>query len=349
MAERAGFAAKYAWIFGLAAALLVLVFALYQRSPGGRPPEQAAAPGEALPKSGITLEIGTSGTGGAYYPLGGALAAVLSKSLPNVRASAEVTGGSADNLRRIGAGQSQIGLSIADVALEAARGEERFAGGKIPLATLLVLYPNRLHLVTVEGAGIDKISDLKGKRVSTGVPGSATEATALRLLAAIGLDRDKDIKRERLSPIESASAIAMKERKLDAFFWLGTVPTPSIAELAAAPGVKMKLIDHADAVAAMNAKYGGLYSAGTIAAGSYPGQDKDHTNAEIWNLLVVDEKMTDDFAYALVKTIFENKPELVAIRREAENWTLTAQKREHSPIPFHPGAIRYFKEKSPNF
>ena len=112
------------------------------------------------------------------------------------------------------------------------------------------------------------MSDLKGKRVSTGSPGSATEVMAFRVIEAAGLDRDKDMKRERLGVAESVNAI--KDRKIDAFFWVGGIPTAAVTDLAATPGVKMKLIDHGDLVEKMNAKYGKLYSAGTIAPGSYP-------------------------------------------------------------------------------
>src|SRR6476660_5389008 len=120
------------------------------------------------------MSIGTGGTGGVYYPLGGAVANVLSKSLPNVQATAEVTGGSVDNLTLIGAGKSELGFTMADAALDALRGEDKFKGAKVPLQTLLVLYPNRMHVVTIEGLGVENMADLKGKRVSTGSPGSAT-------------------------------------------------------------------------------------------------------------------------------------------------------------------------------
>ena len=117
-----------------------------------------------------TIAIGTGGTGGVYYPLGGAIANVLSKNLPNVQATAEVTGGSVDNLKLIGAGKSELGFTMADAALDALKGEDKFKGNKVPLQTLLVVYPNRMHVVTIEGTGIEKMSDLKGKRVSTGSP-----------------------------------------------------------------------------------------------------------------------------------------------------------------------------------
>lgn len=290
-----------------------------------------------------TLSIGTGGTGGVYYPLGGAIANVLSKHLPGVQATAEVTGGSVDNLKLIGSGQSEIGFSMADAALDALQGQDKFKSGKVPLRTLLILYPNRMHVVTIEGTGVEKLSDLKGKRVSTGAPGSATEVMAFRLIEAAGLDRDKDLKRERLSVAESVNAI--KDRKIDAFFWVGGIPTAAVTDLAATPGVTMKLVDHADAVEKMNDKHGKLYSAGTIPAGSYPGYAKENRIAEVWNILVTNDKMSDQAAYDIVKTLIEHKPELVAVHKEAESFAMENQMPDKSPVPFHPGALRYFQEK----
>src|ERR1700709_1585151 len=147
-----------------------------------------------------TMSIGTGGTGGVYYPLGGAIANVLSKNLPNVQATAEVTGGSVDNLKLIGTGQSELAFTMADAALDALQGNDKFKNNKVSLQTLLVVYPNRMHVVTVDGTGIQTMADLKGKRVSTGSPGGGTEARAFRVIEAAGLDKDKDMKRERLPP-----------------------------------------------------------------------------------------------------------------------------------------------------
>src|SRR5256714_11550342 len=192
------------------------------------------------------MSIGTGGTGGVYYPLGGAVANVLSKNLPMVQATAEVTGGSVDNLKLIGAGKSELGFTMADAALDALQGHDKFKSGKLPLQALLVVYPNRMHVVTVEGTGIQTMADLKGKRVSTGSPGSATEVMAFRVIEAAGLDKDKDMKRERLGVAESVNAI--KDRKIDAFFWVGGLTTASVTDLAATPGVKIKKNDHAKLV-----------------------------------------------------------------------------------------------------
>jgi uncharacterized protein len=197
--------------------------------------------------------------------------------------------------------------------------------------------------VTVEGNGINKIADLKGKRVSTGSPGSATEVMAFRVMGASRLDKDRDVERERLGAAESVNAI--KDRKIDAFFWVGGLPTSAVTDLAATPGVKLKLIDHADAVAKMNAKYGNLYATSVIKAGIYPGQDKDNQNSVVWNILVTGDKMSDEMAYTIVKTIFDKQADLIAVHREAENLSLKAQVKSNSTAPWHPGALKYFAER----
>ena len=302
---------------------------------------QACGPAQAQDK--VTLSIGTGGTGGVYYPLGGGLANVLSKTVPGWQATAEVTGGSVDNLKLLGAGKSDIGFTMADAGLDALNGQDKFTGGKVPVRTLMVLYPNRMHVVSVEGMGIAKMADLKGKRVSTGSPGSATEVMAFRLIEAVGMDKDKDMKRERLGVAESVNAI--KDRKIDAFFWVGGLPTAAVTDLGATPGTKLVLIDHADAVAAMNKKHGNLYAADVIPAKTYPGQDKDNQNSSVWNILVAHEKMSDQVAYNIVKTIFDKKADLVAVHSEAQNFELATQKAANSPMPWHPGALKYFAEK----
>ena len=290
-----------------------------------------------------TLSIATGGTGGVYYPLGGGMAAVLSKHVPGLQATAEVTGGSVDNLKLIGTGKPYLGMVMSDAAQDALKGEDKFKGNKVPLKTLMVMYPNRMHVVSIEGRGVSKMNDLKGKRVSTGAPGSATEVMAFRLIEAAGLDKDKDMKRERLSVAESVNAI--KDGKIDAFFWVGGLPTAAVTDLANTPGTKIKMIDHADAVAAMNKKYGNLYVEDVIGKSVYKGMEADNKQATVMNILVAHDNLDEKTAYNIVKTVFEKKDELVAVHKEAMNFNLANQKASASPIPFHPGAIRYYAEK----
>jgi TRAP transporter TAXI family solute receptor len=302
----------------------------------------AAFAGAAIAQQN-TIAIATGGTGGVYYPLGGGMANVLSKYVPGVQATARVTGGSVDNLKLIHSKQSEVALVMVDAALDALKGADKFKGNPVAVRTLLVLYPNRMHVVSVEGRGIEKMSDLKGKRVSTGSPGSATEVMAFRVIEAAGLDRDKDLKRERLGVAESTNAI--KDGKIDAYFWVGGLPTAAVTDLAASPGIKIKLVDHTEVVDKMNAKYGNLYTTGVIPAKTYPGQDKDNKIAVVQNILVANASMSDKTAYDIVKTFIEKQPELVAVHREAASITLANQSPKNSPIPWHPGAVKYLTEK----
>lgn len=290
-----------------------------------------------------TISIGTGGTGGVYYPIGGGLANLISKNMPNTQATAQVTGGSVDNLKLIGSGQSEIGFSMADAALDAKNGADKFKGSPVELRTLMVLYPNVMHVVTIDGTGINTMADMKGKRVSTGSPGSATEVMAFRVIEAAGLDRDKDLKRERLGVAESVNAI--KDKKIDAFFWVGGLPTAAVTDLGATPGVKIKLIDHDDLVPKMNAKYGPLYSSNVVAKTVYPNQGADNKATAVWNVLVTNDKMTDKDAYDVVKLMVEKKADLVAVHKEAESFSLQNQVKGNSSVPWHPGAVKYFTEK----
>jgi TRAP transporter TAXI family solute receptor len=185
------------------------------------------------------------------------------------------------------------------------------------------------------------MADLKGKRVSTGSPGSATEVFAFRCIEAAGLDKDKDLRRERLGVAESTNAI--KDGKIDAYFWVGGLPTAAVTDLGASPGIKIKLLDTADLVTTMNGKYNNLYTTGVIPAKMYPGQEKDNPVAVIQNILAAHEAMTDKVAYDIVKTFIEKREELVAVHGEAKSITLENQK--NSPIPWHPGALKYLDEK----
>src|SRR5690606_19218409 len=170
-----------------------------------------------------------------------------------------------------------------------------------------------------------------------------TEVMAFRMLEAAGLDKDKDVDRERLGVAESVNA--MKDNKIDAFFWVGGLPTAAVTDLANTPGTKIKLIDNAYLVPAMNKKYGNLYVEDTIPQATYRGMDHDNKQATVMNILVANEKMSDEVAYNIVKTIFDSRDELIAVHKDTAEFKLENQKAAASPVPFHPGAVKYFTEK----
>jgi TRAP transporter TAXI family solute receptor len=289
------------------------------------------------------ISIATGGTGGVYYPLGGGLAALLSKKVPGMAATAEVTGGSVANMQLIGTGKPYIALTQADAAIDALKGQDKFAGKPIPVRALAVLYPNRMHVVSIEGTGITKMADMKGKRVSTGSGGSATEVFAFRVIEAAGLDKDKDMKRERLGVAESVNAL--KDRKIDAFFWVGGLPTAAVTDLSNSPGVKIQMVDIAHLVPEMAKKHGNIYIKDVIPQRTYKGMAADNQAATVTNLLAVHQSMDDKTAYTITKTMFENVVDLVRVHAEAVNIKLENQKSENSSIPWHPGAIKYYAER----
>ena len=291
----------------------------------------------------IMISIATGPTGGVYYPMGGGMANILSKTVPGLSATAEATAGSIANLEFILTKKAEVAFSMADASYDAYKGEEKFKGRPVPIRGLMVLYPNRFHIVTLEGLGINKLADLKGRRVSTGPPRSGTEVKANRVLEAAGLNPDKDIVRERLTV--QASGDALKDRKIDAFFWSGGIPTAAVTDLAASPGVKIKFIDHAELAEVLNKKYGPLYVRDVIPAKSYPGQDKDAQVTTIWNILVTGADTPDAVAYNIVKTMFDRKEDMVQVHKESQNFDLKHQTNAAIVIPFHPGAVKYFREQ----
>ena len=302
----------------------------------------AAAAGSAAAQDKKQLYIATGTTGGVYYPLGGAMANILSKQVPGWSVTAEATGGAVANLHNIRDGKAEIALVQADSSYDAVKGIDKFKDKPVPHKVLMFVYPNLVHIVTMEGTGINSVADMKGKRISTGAPVSATEVLAQRLMEAAGITNN-DIKRERLAPAESTNA--MKDGKLDGYFFAGGPPVAAITDLAASQGVKLKLVDHHDLAQKIIAKFGPLYAPALVKAGSYPGQDKDSKVMGIWNLLIVHEKMSDADAYAITKTLWENHAELLATHKAAADMVAENQKAANSPVPFHPGALKFFAEK----
>jgi TRAP transporter TAXI family solute receptor len=288
------------------------------------------------------LSIATGGTGGVYYPYGGGLAKVLNDNLSGVRVSAEVTAASVDNLKLIRDGRADIAFTLADTLADAAAGRGAFEGRPVPAASLAVLYSNYTHVVVLASSGIRSVADLRGRTVSTGSPGSGTEVVAFRVLRAAGLDPDRDVRRQGLGASESADAL--KDGKVDAFFWSGGLPTAAIQDLSHTPNVAIRLLPSLSLLATLNERHGALYFPLEIAAGSYPGVESAVPVVGVANVLVVNRAMPDDLAYDITRILFERQPELAGIHPEARNLSLqTATKG--SPTEFHPGAVRFYRDK----
>jgi hypothetical protein len=219
---------------------------------------------------------------------------------------------------------------------------ERFRGRPVNVRALAVIYTNRMQAVTTAAAGINSMADMKGKRVSTGAPGSATEVMAFRLIEGAGLDRDKDFRaRERLSPAESTNAI--KDGKLDAYFFVSGIPTSAITDLGASPGIQLRLVDHAEFVPKIVEKYGPVYFPEVIPAGTYPGQTTDNKQMSVANILGVLDTMPAEQATRILEAMWRAREELVQVHAEARGFTLDRQKSAAAGVPWHPAAEAFWK------
>jgi TRAP transporter TAXI family solute receptor len=269
------------------------------------------------------------------------MANILSENLEGVEVTAEVTSASVDNMLFIESRDVDLAFVLGDTAYDAVAGNQPFEN-PIPAVALATLYNNFTHVVTTEDSGINTVADLAGKRVSVGAPGSGTEIIADRMMAAAGLDPQADIEREQLGASESAAAI--KDGNIDAYFWSGGLPTASVTDLGATPNVDLKLIPNGELAAPMSEQYGQFYTPATIPGGTYPGQDEDVEVVIVPNILVVHQEMDEQLAYDVTRVIFERQADLAAAHPAANDLTLENATRD-SPIPYHPGAIRYYEEQ----
>ena len=289
------------------------------------------------------LSIATGGTGGVFYPYGGGIAKIISENLPGVEATAEVTAASVDNLKFLKQGTSDIAFTMADTAQDALGGKEGFEGiGAVAVRTLAVLYSSYVHVVTVEESGIHRVADLRGRTVSTGAAGSGTTVLAKRKLHAAGLDPARDIRAQSLGVAQSVDAL--KDGKIEAFFWNAGLPTASILDLVNTPGIRARFIATEEIVPLLHRTFGpSLYYTAVIPKGTYK-TNPDVPVVAVANLLVVSESMPEALAHDITQLLFDKKRELAAIHPQASELAIeTALKG--SPIPFHPGAERYYREQ----
>lgn len=288
------------------------------------------------------LSIATGGTGGVYYPYGGGIAKILNENLHGVRATAEVTAASVDNLKLIRDGRADLAFTLADTLADAVAGRGAFDGRPVPAASLAVLYSNYTQVVTLKSSGITSIADLKGRAVSTGSPGSGTEVIAFRLLRAAGVDPDRDVRHQALGVSESADAL--KDGKVDAFFFSGGLPTAAIQDLSHTPGIAIRLLPSVEWLQALRRDFGDVYFDLQVPPGAYPGVENPVPVVGVANVLVVNRSMPDALARDVTRLLFEKHDELAAIHPEARSLSLqTATKG--SPAGFHPGAVALYREK----
>jgi len=285
------------------------------------------------------LSIATGGTGGVYYPMGGGLAEIINNHIDGYAATAEVTGASVENMGLIATGDADVALALADTVQQAYTGTGKFEGQQLPMVRSIgIAYANMVQIVALEGSGITSLPDMVGKRISIGAPGSGTEVNAEQILSANGISYD-DIDEQRLNFNETADALANGD--IDAGFWSVGAPTSSILNLATTNNIVIIALSDEELAAADAANP--VFATTTLAGGTYVGVDDDVKVIGVPNVLVVSSDMSDDLAYAITSAMFENIAELQAVH-PAANETTVELALTASPIPLHPGAIRYFEE-----
>jgi TRAP transporter TAXI family solute receptor len=298
------------------------------------------SPRSLLAQSRTQLFIGTAGKEGLFYPLGTAMAAVISKYVSEVDAIAPETSGTAENIKLLQQGKIELALAQPDLAWAASQGHLEGLPRKVAVRNLLGAHARYLHLVTLADRGVKAVEDLKGKCVSTGVAGGATDVKAVRVLEAHGVTPYNLGTREQLDDAEAAQAL--KDGRLDAFAIDAALPSRILRGLAAA-GVPLRLIPTGDAVARIAERHGPFYFPASIPKGTYLGVEEDISAAAGMTLFVAHEMMEESLAYEITKVLLERTPELASAVAAAKEISLTSAVRGSS-VPFHLGALRYYKE-----
>jgi TRAP transporter TAXI family solute receptor len=200
-----------------------------------------------------------------------------------------------------------------------------------------------MHLVTRASLGIARVADLRGRVVSTQSPGSGTDVVALRMMEAAGLHPDRDVVRAGLGPSQAIDAL--KDGKVEAFFSSSAAPSPAVHELGTSLGREMRLVASGDLLPALHARYGAeQFPLAVIPARTYPGQEDDVATVGCATLLVVDEKMSETLAWEITRVVFDHAGELAAIHPVAKSLS-PARGAQGSPVPYHPGAVRFYRER----
>jgi TRAP transporter TAXI family solute receptor len=286
------------------------------------------------------LFIGTAGKGGVFYPLGKAMADIISKYGVDLNAIAPQTGGTAENMKLLQEGKIELALAQADMAWAAAQGRLAGLPKRVAVRNLLGAHTKYLHIVTLADRGIAEVSDLEGRRLSVGLAGSETELKTLRVLEAHGVSRYSLAVSAQLDGREAARGLL--DGTLDAFAVDDALPSAVVRETATR-GARLRLVPTGDAVAKITERRGPFYFVAPIPKSTYPGVKRDVSAATAETLFVAHELMSEDLVYEITRVLLERSQELASRSSVAGEITPVTAVRG-SPVPFHPGALRYYRE-----
>ncbi|MBT6341446.1 MAG: TAXI family TRAP transporter solute-binding subunit [Desulfobacula sp.] len=284
------------------------------------------------------ISIGTGGTGGVYYPYGGGVAEIWSKNVKGVRAVAEVTGASVENVKLAHKGETVIGEVMADSVIAGYEGLSKFKGKKHDILSMAIMYPNVLQVVTLKKSGITNIEQVKGRNISTGSPGSGTNFMTEAVFKALGIPLDS-YKDSRLSFTESANAL--RDGTIEVGIWCVGPPTSSIMDLSTTHDIS--IVPFTPEQAEKIVAYNKAYTSVDLFAGAYRGIDNAVPTIGVMNVIIAQKSLETDLVYNLVKALYEHNDYLVKIHPLAA-FTTPENAVKYAPIPLHPGTIKYLKE-----
>jgi len=320
---------------------MLLVISLLVVGCGGEQPVDEPQDKETQTET-INLLMGTGGTGGTYYPLGGGMANVWNDNIEGLNVTVQSTGASVENIRLLSKGEADLVMAMNGPAIRAVNGEGEWEGTPVDnIAAVGVIYPEVMQVVALKDSGIKTIADLKGKRVSIGPAGSGTASAALKILEAYGIDPDKDI--EKFQDTFADAARKLKDGNLDVAFAVLAVPAANIVDITTAKPVTIvdiegesldKLLEIAPA-----------FSPYEIPAGTYDGQDEPAQTVSQWAVLYVKKDLPEDLVYDLTKVMYEKTEDIAAAHARGEQISIENAIKGIEPVPFHPGAVKYYKEK----
>ena len=299
----------------------------------------AAAVGTLSARADDFVTVLTGGTAGVYYPLGVALSKVFGESVKGIRTSVQATKASVENLNLVQQGKGEVAFTLGDSLALAWEGNEEagFRSKLTKLRGMTAIYSNYVQIVASKESGIKTLADLKGKRLSVGAPKSGTELNARAILAGAGMSY-KDLGKVEYLPFNESVEL-MKNRQLDATLQSAGLGVSSLRDLATSIDITVVEIP-----GAMVDKVGAPYVKAVVPANTYTGQAQEVQTAAVVNYLVTRADLKDDLVYALTKSVYDNLPELVSAHSAAKEIKLEAA-LAGMPVPMHPGAARYFKER----
>ena len=261
-----------------------------------------------------TITIATGGTGGVYYPFGGGIATMIRNDVEGHDATVQETNASVDNMLLVQNGSADLAFGVGDVVSDAVEGAGSFGGNPVDICSIGNLYNNFMHLVTTNGTGLGSVEEMRGKKISVGSPGSATEIGAVRILAAAGIDAATDIDRRQLGAAETVQAL--RDGTIDAGFWDGGLPTGAIIDLASTG--EMLLVPIGEYADDLVTEYGEYYAERDVPANTYEGQTEPVSVISSPNILVASVEMDEGLQEDITAAIFDNKEALIQIHPAAQ-------------------------------